>query len=137
MQDQDKPAFEEIMMAFGEIHKREITKPLMRMYFLALSKESIEQVQGAAVEHMRNPDSGQFFPKPADLIRNSKQLLALKATEERSSSAFSCEVSMSAVEMRAKVKSGDYTMGPAYMAALELEVAIAEGRGVKINGRRR
>lgn len=92
MQDQDKAAFRDMMMAAGEVYGREITKPLLQMYFAALSQCGIEQVQGAMMAHMQNPDSGQFFPKPADFIRQmsgtSKQQEA--AIEDKASMAWAC-----------------------------------------------
>lgn len=92
MQDQDKAAFRDMMMAAGEVYGREITKPLLQMYFSALAPMSIEQAQSAMMAHMRNPDSGQFFPKPADLLRGvvgtSKQQEA--AIEDRAAIAWAC-----------------------------------------------
>lgn len=92
MLDQDKGRFREMMMAAGEVYGREITKPLLQMYFAALASLSIEQTQAAMMAHMRNPDNGQFFPKPADLLRGvtgtSKQQAA--AIEDRASIAWAC-----------------------------------------------
>lgn len=92
MQEQDKTAFRDMMMAAGEVYGREITKPLMQMYFAALAPASIEQVQVAMMAHLQNPDSGQFFPKPADLIKQmtgtTKQQEA--ATEDRAALAWAC-----------------------------------------------
>lgn len=69
MQEQDKKSFKDMMMAAGEVYGREVTKPLLQMYFVALSHISIEQAQNAMMAHMQNTESGQFFPKPADLLR--------------------------------------------------------------------
>lgn len=92
MQDQDKSAFRDMMMAAGEVYGREITKPLLQMYFAALAQVGVEQVQAAMMAHMQNPDSGQFFPKPADLIKQmtgtTKQQDA--AIEDRAAVAWAC-----------------------------------------------
>lgn len=92
MIDQDKSAFGDMMMAAGEVYGKEITKPLLRMYFAALAPASIEQVQNAMMAHMQNPDSGQFFPKPADLIKQmtgtTKQQEA--AIEDKAAIAWAC-----------------------------------------------
>ena len=92
MQDQDKSAFRDMMMAAGEVYGREITKPLLQMYFAALAQAGIDQVQAAMKAHMQNPDSGQFFPKPADLIKQmtgtTKQQDA--AIEDRAAIAWAC-----------------------------------------------
>ena len=92
MQEQDKAAFRDMMMAAGEVYGREITKPLLQMHFAALAHASIEQVQNAMMAHMQNPDSGQFFPKPADLIKQmtgtTKQQDAV--IEDRAAIAWAC-----------------------------------------------
>lgn len=92
MQEQDKAAFRDMMMAAGEVYGREITKPLLQMYFAALAQYVIEHVHGAMMAHMQNPDNGQFFPKPADLIRQlsgtSRQQEA--AIEDKASMAWAC-----------------------------------------------
>lgn len=92
MNDQDKNAFTEMMMAAGEVYGKAITVPMIRMYFSTLAPMSIEQAQAAMMAHMQNPDSGQFFPKPADFIRQiagtTKQQEA--AIEDRAAIAWSC-----------------------------------------------
>ncbi len=92
MQDQDKDAFTEIMMAAGEVYSKAITVPMIKMYFAALGQVSIEQMHGAMMAHMQNPDSGQFFPKPADLIKQmtgtTKQQEAI--IEDRAAIAWAC-----------------------------------------------
>lgn len=92
MKDQDKTAFRDMMMAAGEVYGREVTKPLLQMYFAALAPVSIEQVQAAMMTHMQSPDSGQFFPKPADLIKQmtgtTKQQEA--AIEDKAAVAWAC-----------------------------------------------
>lgn len=92
MLDTDKQEFRSMMMAAGEVYGREITKPLLQMYFAALAPLSIEQAQAAMMAHMQNPDNGQFFPKPADLLRGvtgtSKQQAA--AIEDRAAIAWAC-----------------------------------------------
>jgi hypothetical protein len=92
MQEQDKAAFRDMMMAAGEVYGREITKPLLQMHFAALSHASIEQVQSAMMSHIQNPDSGQFFPKPADLIRQMTGTTKQQESviEDRAAIAWAC-----------------------------------------------
>lgn len=92
MKNEDKRAFFDLMMAAGEVYGREVTQPMAAIYFSALANVSIEQVQAAMMAHMQNPDSGQFFPKPADLIKQitgtTKQQDA--AIEDRAAVAWAC-----------------------------------------------
>ena len=92
MKNEDKRAFFDLMMAAGEVYGREVTQPMAAIYFSALANVSIEQVQEAMMAHMQNPDSGQFFPKPADLIKQmtgtTKQQDA--AIEDKAAIAWAC-----------------------------------------------
>lgn len=92
MKNEDKRAFFDLMMAAGEVYGREVTQPMAAIYFSALASVSIEQVQTAMMAHMQNPDSGQFFPKPADLIKQmtgtTKQQDA--AIEDKAAIAWAC-----------------------------------------------
>lgn len=92
MIDADKQSFRELMMVAGEMYGREISKELLRMYFAALNALTIQQAEQAMMAHMKNPDSGQFFPKPADLIKQmigtTKQQDA--AIEDRAAIAWAC-----------------------------------------------
>lgn len=92
MRNEDKRAFFDLLLAAGEVYGREVTQPMAAIYFSALANVSIEQVQAAMMSHMQNPDSGQFFPKPADLIKQmtgtTKQQEA--AIEDRAALAWAC-----------------------------------------------
>ena len=69
MDTNDKAHFQSIMIGVGELYSKEITKPLLQIYFQALQKYSIEQVSSAFTAHMVDPKHGTFMPKPADLVR--------------------------------------------------------------------
>ena len=92
MKNEDKRAFFDLMMAAGEVYGREVTQPMAAIYFSALANVSIEQVQEAMMAHMQNPDSGQFFPKPADLIKQMTGTTKQKdaAIEDRAAIAWAC-----------------------------------------------
>lgn len=92
MRREDKKAFMELMMSAGEVYGKEVTQPMLKIYFMALSSMPIEQVNAAMMAHLQNTDSGQFFPKPADLIKQitgtTKQQEA--AVEDKAALAWSC-----------------------------------------------
>ena len=70
MNDTDKQQFQEVMLGAGEVYNREITKPLLKIYFTTLINFSIEQVSQGFFEHMKGTgESSTFFPKPADIIK--------------------------------------------------------------------
>lgn len=70
MQEQDKPNFEKLMNATASMYGRKPSdRTQLMMYFNALSRFCFEDVQAGFNSHIKNPDNGQFFPKPADIIR--------------------------------------------------------------------
>lgn len=71
MQPQDKDAFAELMILTSEMYERKEkpSVPMLRMYFAALERFSLDDVRAGLNGHIQNPDNGQFFPKPADIIR--------------------------------------------------------------------
>lgn len=69
MTDDDAKTFSLQMIALSEIYKREVSQVLMTIYFEALREYPIDDVVRAVARHIKSPDQGQFFPKPADLIR--------------------------------------------------------------------
>lgn len=70
MQEQDKPNFETLMNATASMYGRKPSdRTQLMMYFNALSRFCFEDVQAGFNSHIQNPDNGQFFPKPADIIR--------------------------------------------------------------------
>ena len=93
MNDNDKKKFQEIMMAAGEVYSREITKPLLKIYFSALSDLSIEQVSNSFMQHIKSPDqSGSFFPKPAEIIKRATGSTEQNkiAVNDRANMAWAC-----------------------------------------------
>lgn len=72
MNSEDKKAFQVLMVGAGETYGRQITRPLLDIYFEALKQYSIEEVSVSFSKHLVCPKHGTFFPKPADLVRNIK-----------------------------------------------------------------
>lgn len=70
MNDSDKERFKSLMVGAGEIYGKEITKPILQIYFQALIGYSIEAVSDSFSKHLVDSDHGTFFPKPADLVRH-------------------------------------------------------------------
>lgn len=83
MTQADLERFYQVMAATAELHGRSLSEAVMAMYFEDLAPYPMEAVVEALRRHRRNPQHGQFFPKPADLIR------ALEGShEERALMAF-------------------------------------------------
>lgn len=70
MIESDKEDFKMIMVGIGELYNKEITKPLMRIYFSVLKNYSLSDVENGVNAHAMDPKQGSFFPKPADIVRH-------------------------------------------------------------------
>ena len=93
MIEQDKRKFKELMAGVGEVYGKDITKPLLSIYFNALEDLSIEQAAQAFTNHVRSTGKeSTFFPKPADLIRQIQGSTEQKkeAVEDRAMIAWAC-----------------------------------------------
>jgi hypothetical protein len=69
MQAKDGDVFAGMLAAVAAIYGREMTPEVTAIYFAALAPYDLAAVRQAFDRHVKNPDSGQFMPKPADLIR--------------------------------------------------------------------
>ena len=65
----DESKFAEAMIGGAELYGKEMTRPLLSLYFQALKKYKLADITRALSRHVTNPDSGQYFPKPADVVR--------------------------------------------------------------------
>lgn len=69
MQASDIPKFTAMMAGIGELYGKTISSMLTEIYWKALQHFEMKDVQQAFEVHINNPDCGQFFPKPADVVR--------------------------------------------------------------------
>lgn len=69
--------FKTVIAMQSEIYGNQISSAARKIWWSILSPYTAEQIADAMERHMRDPDSGRFPPKPADLIGkitgNSKQ----------------------------------------------------------------
>lgn len=65
----DANEFASIMEATMAVYGKDVSKPVIRLYWNALIEYDMEAVRRAFGGWIKNPDSGQFAPKPADIIR--------------------------------------------------------------------
>jgi hypothetical protein len=64
----DKPIFAKLLSATMQTYDRQMTPDMLTIWFGSLQRFSIEQLRAALSEHMQDPDSGRFAPRPADMI---------------------------------------------------------------------
>lgn len=69
MHQDDLPQFATILVTIGALYSKSISDYLTDIYWEALQKFDLVAIKQAFKVHISNPNSGQFFPKPADLIK--------------------------------------------------------------------
>lgn len=69
MRTEDFDRFSVALSACSELYGRTISEGAMSLWWAALERFDIEQVERAFRAVVEDPDGGQFMPKPADLIK--------------------------------------------------------------------
>lgn len=69
METRDIKPFMKLIAGIGELYGKPISVPLTELYWQSLKCYELQDVQRALATHIHNPDCGQFFPKPADVVR--------------------------------------------------------------------
>ena len=64
----DLPEFITELERLSELYTKPMTESLQALYFDALARYPMPDVTRAFRLHIRHPEHGRFFPKPADLI---------------------------------------------------------------------
>lgn len=68
MKDADRTKFAELLTGISEIYGKPISRVSMQLWFDALKDYEIDEIASALSRHVRNPDTGKWIPKPADVI---------------------------------------------------------------------
>lgn len=69
MVDNDKIQFKEMLAASWGLYDKTLTSGILTLFWESLKKYDIKEISAALSRHTVNPDSGQFAPKPADIVR--------------------------------------------------------------------
>ena len=69
MIEKDKEQFLSCLVGAAEIIGRDLSPQAIKLYWEILKKYDIEDVVKGFMSHASNPDTGQFMPKPADIIK--------------------------------------------------------------------
>jgi len=70
MKSNDKPVFVNMLAGVFELYGKECSEFLIELYWRALESYEFTDISRAINAHVNNPDSGQFFPKPADVVKH-------------------------------------------------------------------
>jgi len=69
MNIKDRVLFCELLTGVAELYNKPLTHNALDIYWNILEKYPPEKIKQALNLHIENPDSGQFMPKPADILR--------------------------------------------------------------------
>lgn len=69
MQNHDLAKFSAMLQSIGEIYGKSISEILTDLYWRSLKCFEFNDLKRAFEAHIYSPDGGQFFPKPADIVR--------------------------------------------------------------------
>ena len=72
MGELDKKSFAELIKGAAMVFDKDIGTPTLKIYFSLLREFTFNEVSKGVENHLKNPKSGQFMPKPADIIREIK-----------------------------------------------------------------
>lgn len=69
MTEHDFEAFAEVWSQALEIYNRSVTPGTIELVFRALERLELDEVRRALTLHIQSPDTGQYPPKPGDVIK--------------------------------------------------------------------
>ena len=70
MTKNDRAQFAELWVAAYAVYGKQVSDGMLDVVFNALSAYSLKDIRTGLSGHIKNPDSGQFPPKPADVIKH-------------------------------------------------------------------
>lgn len=69
MTEHDFEAFAEVWSQALEIYNRSVTPGTIELVFRALERLELDEIRRALTLHIQSPDTGQYPPKPGDVIK--------------------------------------------------------------------
>jgi len=69
MVDSELPTFAQTLLAVADYYGKELSANVVDLYWNGLREYDLEAVQKALWAHARNPDTGQWMPKIADIAK--------------------------------------------------------------------
>lgn len=69
MRDSELPEFAKTLLAVSDYYGKELSENVTDLYWNGLREYDLQAVKKALWAHVRNPDTGQFMPKIADVAK--------------------------------------------------------------------
>lgn len=69
MNKDDKTRFTNALIGSFEVYGKQVSDTLINIWWVSMQSYSIDEFCHALSRHLQDPDTGQFVPKPADIVR--------------------------------------------------------------------
>jgi hypothetical protein len=69
LQQSDRPEFLRVLNSCAAMYRADMSPDVVELWWNVLAEYDFTAIRQALTKHIRNPDSGQFMPKPADVIK--------------------------------------------------------------------
>lgn len=110
MNDQDRKALKEFLDGLSEYYSTDKKSTVsVQIYFNALKQYTMQEIMSAASQHLKDPKSGQFFPKVADFVRYLKPQFNIADLKPDEVLAMATEA-VTPLGVLARIKIGTWTL---------------------------
>lgn len=69
MNENDYESFGKLIYGVFGVYTQNANDEIIEIYYRSLREFSIKEISNAFTKHLKNPNSGTFLPKPADIIK--------------------------------------------------------------------
>ena len=69
LQPNDKAEFSRVLNSVSALYRVELSPDVVELWWAVLADYDLAGIKQALTKHLRNPDTGQYMPKPADAIK--------------------------------------------------------------------
>jgi len=69
LQPNDKAEFSRVLNSVSALYRVELSPDVVELWWAVLADYDLAGIKQALTKHLRNPDTGQYMPKPADVIK--------------------------------------------------------------------
>ena len=108
MRTNDESGFKAALNAAFSVYKTELPEPAIAIWWAAMKPYGLGEMRAALEAHMTNPDSGQYFPKPADVI----QIILDKEKKAKTKRCWNCQGDLA--KLGSTKLRHDYVCNPCY-----------------------
>jgi hypothetical protein len=69
LQQNERDEFLRVLNSVSAMYRQELSPDVVELWWNVLADYDLAAIRQALTRHLRNPDTGQYMPKPADVIK--------------------------------------------------------------------